>query len=376
MCLFIQLAKKWPKLVSDWKSVELSMIRFGTPKLGWKVAIMTSVLLTLAFAEHGLHNWLNTRPGGKDDIASMSHSSDSSDSNDQSATYLIDQSLTFRGYLERFSLKTHWYLFNEPTDYNVVKGFIVMWLSLSATFLWNFTDLFIMLISSALAAQFQMLTRALKSVRAQVLSLPEWREFRETYTLLTHLVKNVDDHINSIIVLSIANNVYFICAQLITEIDSIRHSYFRTLFYMYSFLFLVFRTTAVVMQAAAIHDESKLIVPELFLCPTKGYCAETQRFLHEVTADYVALTGLNMFSITRNFLLGVSKKPTIRVLLESNIHQITLQKFVYFQQQVAGAILTYEIVLIQLQNKNSEETQLQNHIDYTPFTTTTTPHMT
>ncbi len=39
-------------------------------------------------AEHGLHNWLNTRPGGKDDITSMSRT----DSNDTS-TYLIDQSV-------------------------------------------------------------------------------------------------------------------------------------------------------------------------------------------------------------------------------------------------------------------------------------------
>ncbi len=45
-----------------------------------------------------------------------------------------------------------------------------MWLSLSATFLWNFTDLFIMLVSSALAAQFRSLTKALRGVRAQVRS--------------------------------------------------------------------------------------------------------------------------------------------------------------------------------------------------------------
>lgn len=38
--------------------------------------------------EHGLHNWLNTRPGGKDDITSMSRV----DSND-TMTYQIDQSV-------------------------------------------------------------------------------------------------------------------------------------------------------------------------------------------------------------------------------------------------------------------------------------------
>ncbi|KAL5235730.1 hypothetical protein ACI65C_003140 [Semiaphis heraclei] len=317
--MFIKLAKKWPKLMQDWRSVEISMRRFGAPRLGWKSTTLAVVLLVFAFTEHGLHNWLNTRPGGKDDIASMSLI----DNDDNGSLILIDQSATLTGYLERFSLKTHWYLYDDYDSYNPVKGFLVMWLSLTATFLWNFTDLFIMLVSSALAAQFKKLTKSMHSVRGQMLTTSQWQEYRETYTSLTHLVKKIDDHINVIVALSIGSNIYFICAQLITEIDSIKHSYFRTLFYMYSFMFLVFRTTAVVMQASAINDESKKIVPEIFMCPTHSYSIETQRFLQEVTSDYVALTGLKMFSITRNFLLGV-----------------------------AGAVLTYEIVLIQLQNTN------------------------
>ncbi|XP_050526318.1 gustatory receptor for sugar taste 64f-like isoform X2 [Daktulosphaira vitifoliae] len=315
--MFIKLAKKWPKIMSDWRSVEISMKRYGAPMLGWKSTTLAMILLILAFTEHGLHNWLNTRPGGKDDIAAMSLL----DNDVNTSFVLIDQSVTFKGYLERFSLKTHWYLYDDYTSYNTVKGFLVMWLSISATFLWNFTDLFIMLVSSALAAQFKKLTTALHSVRGQILTMSQWREYRETYTSLTHLVKKMDDHINVIVALSIGSNIYFICTQLITEIDSMKHSYFRTLFYMYSFSFLVFRTTVVVMQASAINDESKKIIPEIFLCPTYSYSIETQRFLQEVTSDYVALTGLKMFSITRNLLLGV-----------------------------IGAILTYEIVLIQLQN--------------------------
>lgn len=47
----------------------------------------------------------------------------------------------------------------------------------------------------------------------------EWRQLRTTYATLTHLVKLTDFHINKIIALSVASNVYFICAQLITEIE-------------------------------------------------------------------------------------------------------------------------------------------------------------
>lgn len=54
--------------------VEVSLTRFGTPHLGWRFSLMSSILFGLAFMEHGLHNWLNTRPGGRDDIAAMSAS--------------------------------------------------------------------------------------------------------------------------------------------------------------------------------------------------------------------------------------------------------------------------------------------------------------
>lgn len=52
-----------------------------------------------------------------------------------------------------------------------------------------------------------------------MLTMSQWREYRETYTSLTHLVKKIDDHINVIVALSIGSNIYFICAQLITEIE-------------------------------------------------------------------------------------------------------------------------------------------------------------
>lgn len=52
---------------------------------------------------------------------------------------------------------------------------------------------------------------------------------------------------------------------------------------MYSFLFLVFRTTAVVMQASIINDESKKIVPEIFTCPTHSYSIEVRKLTLLVT---------------------------------------------------------------------------------------------
>jgi hypothetical protein len=48
----MKLAKKWPKLMQDWRSVEISMRRFGAPRLGWKSTTLAVVLLVFAFSKY------------------------------------------------------------------------------------------------------------------------------------------------------------------------------------------------------------------------------------------------------------------------------------------------------------------------------------
>lgn len=50
--MFIKLAKKWPKLMQDWRTVEISMRRFGAPRLGWKSTTLAVVLLVFAFSQY------------------------------------------------------------------------------------------------------------------------------------------------------------------------------------------------------------------------------------------------------------------------------------------------------------------------------------
>lgn len=55
-------------------------------------------------AEHGLHNWLNTRPGSKDDIAAMSFNS-TGESAENDAPHLIDQSVRTETHLDNKALR-------------------------------------------------------------------------------------------------------------------------------------------------------------------------------------------------------------------------------------------------------------------------------
>nr|WGC54961.1 gustatory receptor 3 [Psyttalia incisi] len=96
------------------------------------------------------------------------------------------------------------------------------------------------------------------------------------------------------------------------------NSLLLTLYFFTSFAFLIGRTVAVTLFTARINDQSKLALPAIYNCPASSFNNETQRLQLQLSSDEVVMTGLKFFSITRNFMLAV-----------------------------AGAILTYEVILLQ-----------------------------
>lgn len=118
-------------------------------------------------------------------------------------------------------------------------------LNILSTFSWNFVDLFLILISIALADQFRQLNSRLYAIKGKVKyyilqiivsiiatnllllitlsicfvikAMPEWwwAEARNDYNHLATLTRRVDSHISSIVLLSFATDLYFICIQLL-----------------------------------------------------------------------------------------------------------------------------------------------------------------
>ncbi|XP_026821636.1 gustatory receptor for sugar taste 64f-like isoform X3 [Rhopalosiphum maidis] len=201
---------------------------------------------------------------------------------------------------------------------------------------WNYMDLFIIILSSALADKFKQLNQKLASVKGKVLPSTYWRKSRETYNLLASLTKDFDEFLSPVILLSFANNLYFICLQLLNSLKPM-HDVWEAIYFVFSFTYLVGRTCAVSLYAASINDQSKKPKAILFSVPTESYGVEVARFLMQVTSDELALTGCNFFSVTRTLMLTV-----------------------------AGTIVTYEIVLIQFNSVNSEVNDQNNTIIYCP----------
>ncbi|XP_026821627.1 gustatory receptor for sugar taste 64f-like isoform X1 [Rhopalosiphum maidis] len=309
--IFIHLAREWPKVMEKWELMEREMRQFGyPPKMAFKFKILTSIVMVLAIIEHsasvltGIMKAIPCSTGGLD---------------------------IFRAYFS-MSFRQVFTLINYSLVIAIPLGLFNFMLACA----WNYMDLFIIILSSALADKFKQLNQKLASVKGKVLPSTYWRKSRETYNLLASLTKDFDEFLSPVILLSFANNLYFICLQLLNSLKPM-HDVWEAIYFVFSFTYLVGRTCAVSLYAASINDQSKKPKAILFSVPTESYGVEVARFLMQVTSDELALTGCNFFSVTRTLMLTV-----------------------------AGTIVTYEIVLIQFNSVNSEVNDQNNTIIYCP----------
>ncbi|XP_022180784.1 gustatory receptor for sugar taste 64f-like isoform X2 [Myzus persicae] len=220
--------------------------------------------------------------------------------------------------------------------YSLVIAIPLGFLNLMLACAWNYMDLFIIILSCALSDKFKQLNQKLATVKGKVLPSTYWRKSRETYNLLASLTQDFDEFLSPVILLSFANNLYFICLQLLNSLKPM-HNVWEAIYFVFSFTYLVGRTCAVSLYAASINDQSKKPKAILFSVPTESYGVEVARFLTQVTSDELALTGCNFFSVTRTLMLTV-----------------------------AGTIVTYEIVLIQFNSVNSDGNGQNNTTTYCP----------
>ncbi|XP_037906237.1 gustatory receptor for sugar taste 64c-like [Hermetia illucens] len=157
----------------------------------------------------------------------------------------------------------------------------------------------------------------------EVLPPEYWDDQRKYYTALSELMSTVDEKIGIITLISFSMNLYYVCLQLFNSVIP-SDTFIRALYFWYSLCFLIGRTVAVSFFASRIHDESKKPIEEMRLIPTAAFTKETKRLLEQVTNSTIALSGFNFFYVTRQFILNV-----------------------------AGTIVTYELVLVQLHKGES-----------------------
>lgn len=105
-------------------------------------------------------------------------------------------------------------LFHIFPGYSIVKAIGVMTFNLYCTFIWNFMDLFIIVISVGLSRKFNQVYISLFVNRNNKCSEFYWKYHRKSYKELVELLGSVDSCVSNLVLLSFLNNLFFICIQL------------------------------------------------------------------------------------------------------------------------------------------------------------------
>ncbi|KAJ8733777.1 hypothetical protein PYW07_014328 [Mythimna separata] len=316
--LFWRIAKKWPKLCMLIAKVE-SVDPTTDLKLGRNFNICCIGVLTLALVEHIFSDL-------------------------QGISFTLDCDPDLPLYETFMKRSFSWLFLYIP--YNTFFGILFQFLNIQSTFNWNFTDVFVICMSMYLTSRLNQVNQRIIAAKDKNSPSSFWRAMREDYNRSVHLVRQVDKIIGGVIFISFASNLFFVCSQLLhtlaggikatqkcrpdsSEDHRLMGGYVHSIYFVFSFAFLVVRSLAVSLTAAKVHAASLEPAHSLYDVSSSNYCVEVERFLAQIHGDTVALTGLQFFQVKRGLVLTI-----------------------------AGTIVTYELVLMQFTGVSPASTEV------------------
>ncbi|CAG9111010.1 unnamed protein product [Plutella xylostella] len=251
MVMFYQVARVWPRLahfVARTEALDPSLDQ----RLARRCNATCAVVLTLALMEHIL-SLLQAFAG---------------------AAHCFPDAPVYEGFVRHF----YPWVFNF-LPYSPYLGIMTQFLHFQSTFIWNFSDLFVICMSYYLTSRLDLVNQ--KLLNAQGKYLPElfWRSTREEYGRATQLVRKVDEAISGVVFMSFANNLFFVCFQLFNTLDSTTGAgpgkgYEAAAYFLFSLVYLISRSVAVSLVAAQVHSASAVPAPVLYDVPSPVYCIE------------------------------------------------------------------------------------------------------
>ncbi|EAT48937.2 AAEL000060-PA, partial [Aedes aegypti] len=309
--LFLLMATKWNRVAVKWDSVDrIFLTESYRIESKWtlkrRLWTATALLLGLACCEHLLATINNLN----DQWHEIEHCGWKENITD-----------TFR----HFSLRKFSNMYSI-VPYSTVSAVFFSYVSFALTLYWNYLDVFIILISIAIATRFDQINTHLRTLAGGGVLIPNepfWIRVRTHYVSLCELLDEVDQAVAWIVLISCATNLYFICLQILNVSQKLRYP-MNDVYYWFSLLFLMGRTATLFLCAAHIHEAAKRPLDIVAKIPNNGWSVELDRFSSQLKSETVALSGMGFFHITRQLLFSM-----------------------------AGTIVTYELVMLKF-DKESE----------------------
>ncbi|XP_058446446.1 gustatory receptor for sugar taste 64a-like [Malaya genurostris] len=314
--LFLHVASKWNKVAIMWNQVDrifiLEPYRICSQwPLYRKIRVAAAVLLLLALAEHllSIFNLVNEQ---REEIKKCGWERNVTD------------------LLKHFALRklpNVYVLF----PYSIFSAVYFLYISSALTLCWNFLDMFIILLSIAISTRFEQIYSHLRAMTEGGLLPNEqlWIRVRIHYVSVCELLELVNRTISWLILVSCTTNLYFICLQILNLSQKMLHI-MSDVYFWFSLLFLIGRTSTMFLSAAHIHEFAKKPLEIVSRIPKAGWCVELDRFAAQLKSDMVALTGMGFFNITRQLLFSM-----------------------------AGTIVTYELVMLKFDKESKDKGYIQ-----------------
>jgi gustatory receptor len=194
---FLDLARKWPSLMVQWYKVEKYLpqqkYQFDKQKMAYQMKMVSLVILFSSMGEHLLSIVVGAQAAAN--------------------------CLTIGDPIKAFYMASYPQVF-LLFPYSDALGSFSKFLNIIATFAWSYTDLFVIIVSIGLASKFKNLNGDLLRVKGRIGVRPDfWAEYRIYYREIVMLIGVVDTAVAKIILISITNNLFFICVQLLRSLE-------------------------------------------------------------------------------------------------------------------------------------------------------------
>nr|CAI5864161.1 unnamed protein product [Callosobruchus analis] len=177
--------------------------------------------------------------------------------------------------------------------YNIWSGIVVKVVNLTSTFVWLFSNVILILISVELTSKFDQIVEKIKFNK--IADKIFWRSIREDYQKVCSLCMLVEEHISPLILISYMHDIFFLCMQLYNSLRE-RTEVIETVYFFYSFGFIVMRLLSLTLYGAHLNEASKKPI---------GLLHAISRMIEQMYSHPIGYTGCRLFLVTRNLLLKV-----------------------------------------------------------------------
>ncbi|CAB3221032.1 unnamed protein product [Arctia plantaginis] len=290
MILFFKVAQRWPLLVQQITVSEEINPNFDV-NLNRKCNFTCAVVLTLSSLEHIL-SLLSAVAGA-------------------AACYSYDD-ITYQIFVTHFYPWVFTYL-----PYSPYLGILTQFIHFQSTFIWNFSDLFVICMSYYLTSRLEQVNKKLLAAQGKYLPETFWRTTREDYCRATQTVRKVDDVISSVVFISFANNLFFVCLQLFNTLESgPLGGHEAATYFLFSLVYLLSRSVAVSLIASQVNTASIVPAPVLYDVPSPVYCVEV--------AGTIVTYELVMFQFNTTSTIPLSNNTNLKLANMTSTMMTTL----------------------------------------------------